>query len=256
MNRRMFLGMTAGIGLTGLSGCGSVLASVPAPELSQDKLESGGWTLIDEQDKNMFTESYSGATVSAAAHTLTYEDSDLTAQITERTLDTVSAQMAVFFASRVDFSPSLDNMPAGAGRKEVMEETKQTAKDNFEQRLKDGGLVEIAEGDTSSFTPETGEEGDLVEYTATYPFEGFSFDVTDEKSVTVEGEDIVINGWLAIWHHDDSILISGGAAPGTNYAETIEKELSAGVSVTVDIDLGLHPASYRDEIFSLMRTVS
>ncbi|MFC6797950.1 hypothetical protein [Haladaptatus sp. DYSN1] len=255
MNRRMFLGITAGVGLASLAGCGSVLATVPAPEVSKDKLEAGGWKLIDERDGNLFTERYSGATVSAAAHTLTFEDRALADTLAERTLDTVDAQMAVFFAGRVDFSPDLDDLPAAVGRKEVMEQVKQNAKADFETRLEDAGLTDISEGEATTFTPDTGETGELVEYTARFPFEGFTFDVTTEKSVAISGGDIAITGWLAIWHHGDSTLVAGGAAPAENYAESLTEELSSGVSVTVDIDLGLEPDAYSEEIFSLMRSV-
>ncbi len=50
--------------------------------------------------------------------------------------------------------------------------------------------------------------------------------------------------------------MAGGAYPAENFARVTEADLSDAISVTIDVDLGLTPDAYREELFELVRNVA
>ncbi|WP_255196374.1 hypothetical protein [Halorarius litoreus] len=253
MNRRRFVGTTAAVGLASLAGCfGQASASVDPPTVSEERLSAGGWERIDAET---FTESFAGTT--ASGHTLQFEDAKLREAITEQTLGAVGRELSVFFATRIEFSPPLDNLPLGVGRDSVLSETESYAREDFRSRLEERGLIDIEVVEETTLTVDSGAEADLVEYCATLPLDDFSFDVAGGETVTLPAEPLDVTGLLAVWYDDgpESTLVAGSVFARENYADTVEVELSSAIDATIDIDLGLAPDMYRAETLGLVQSV-
>lgn len=257
MNRRDYLAIGASVGAAGLSGCSSFFAAAetPRPSVPTDRLESGGWEQTEENSGTVLEEAYGPVTLTAVQHTLQYQDAELAQTVADRTLGQVQTALSVWFASRIDFSPNLDNLPAGVGQEQIVDQVRANARNQFEQQMQNQGLTGIEQTGTGSIDVDTGETAETVDLTAVYPFEGISFDVSESESVEIPPTDIAIDAVLAVWHHGDYVLVSGGAYPAENFAQSIDSDLSAGISVTVDVDLGLEPEAYREEVRSLIAGV-
>lgn len=256
MNRRAYLATAAGLATVTLAGCSTASGSVPAPVVAESELADGGWEQTDDVTETVFEREFGGeVSVSATAHTLTYEHAELRADLKEKTLGNVDFAPASFFATRVNFAPNIDNLPAGVGLDPLLAETTTNAKQTFRDRLADMGLTKVTEESETTLDIDTGETADVIRFGAVYPFEDISFQLTDEKSLTLEGGELPVDGWLAVWHHGEYVLLAGGGYPAENFARTFEQELSSGIDVTVDIDLELEPETYRAALLSLVAAV-
>jgi hypothetical protein len=257
--RRAFLGLTAAAGVSALAGCsttsGTVSAARRPPSVPEDRLTEGGWKLRDDVTRDpAFEESFGPVTVTAATRTLLYEDAALRAAIAEKTLGQAATQFSTFFASRVTFDPDLTSLPAGAGRQQLLDQVESQSRTQFRNRLQEAGLAPVERVNTGTFDVASGAAARLTEYEATFAFEGFSVDVGEEE-ITIEGGEIAVSGHLAAWIASDSVLVAGGAFPAENFARSVTKSPSEAIELSVDIDLGLTPAAYREELFGLMRRV-
>ncbi|ELZ79471.1 hypothetical protein KU306_03015 [Haloferax larsenii] len=256
IKRRTYLGAAASAGLVGLAGCsssGTASAARGPPKVPESKLADGGWKQIDEQTQDpAFEKSFGPVTVSAAFHTLVYEDAALAAELKEKTLGQAEGQFSMFFASRVTLDPSLANIP-DAAMGPVVEQVEKQARAQFESQLESAGLVDIEQASDAELTVDTGETANVTNYTAAFPFEGINFPLTDEKSVEIEGRKLGVTGLLAVWEHDGSLLIAGGAHPGENLALDVTKSPTEAIEVSVNLDLGLTPADYSAELEALVK---
>jgi hypothetical protein len=260
MDRRRFLGASSVAATVGLAGCGflgEALGRVPPPEVPADLLEAGGWREDETESGEVFTQEYAAGTVTARGHTVRYQNEALEREIAEKTLGAVTGQLSVFFATRIEFDPELDDLPLGIGRDEVLARTKRAAKSDFETEMRADGLTDIGIRDESTLEVDSGETADLVRYGALYPVDDFGFTVTGGETITLEGEPVPVRGWLAVWYDDavESTLVSGAVHAAENYTDTIEKELSSALDMRLGIDLGLTPTAYQEEAFGLMRSV-
>ncbi|KAB1193122.1 hypothetical protein GJR96_06565 [Haloferax sp. MBLA0076] len=258
IGRRTYLGVAASAGLAGLAGCSSGSTASAArgpPKVPVSKLEDGGWEQVDEQTRDpAFEESFGPVSVSAAFRTLVFEDVELATELKEKTLGQAEGQFSMFFATRVTLDPSLATIP-DAARDPVVEQVETQARAQFESQLESAGLSDIEQASTGSMTVETGESARVTNYTASFPFEGITFPLTDEKQIAIEGKKLGVSGFLAVWEHDGSILVAGGAHPGENLDLGVTKEPTSAIEVSVDIDLGLTPDAYREELRSLVTAV-
>ncbi|RLM89434.1 DUF6517 family protein [Haloarcula sp. Atlit-7R] len=256
MNRRDYLLAGATLGTAGLAGCSFLAAAeAPPPNVPTAQLKDGGWTRTDQSSDTVFDRSYGPVSVEAVSSTVQYVDEQLQERVASRTLDQVQTALSVFFATRVDFSPNLDNLPAGAGREELLSEVRTNARDSFEQQMEAQGLTDIEQSGEGTIDIATGETAETVELSAVYPFEGISFAVTENEAVEIPASNIDISAMFAVWHHGDFVIISGGAYPAQNFVQTVETDLSDGITVSVDVDLGLQPATYRTEVRDLVAGV-
>ncbi|GCF14761.1 hypothetical protein Harman_26960 [Haloarcula mannanilytica] len=256
MNRRDYLLTGASLGTAGLAGCSFLAAAeTPPPDVPTQRLEDGGWTRTDLSSETVFDRSYGPVNVEAVSSTVQYVDEQLQERVASRTLDQVATALSVFFATRVDFSPNLDNLPGGVGREELLAEVRMNARDSFEQQMEAQGLTDIEETGGGTIDINTGETAETTELSAVFPFEGITFDVTENEAVEIPAADIDISALFAVWHHGDFVLISGGAYPAQNFEQVVENALSDGITVTVDVDLGLQPDAYRTEIRNLITGV-
>lgn len=256
MNRRTFLAAVGSAGAAAMAGCASTASAATGPPIvPTDRLDSGGWELVDETDEQVFEQAYAGVTVTATAKTKLYTDAQLQAEIARKTLDQANGQFATFFATRVVFSPNLTSLPAGVGREQLMDRTEQESRAAFEQRLRDAGLTNVAQTNEGSIDVATGETARLTDFAADYEFGAMSFTLPNEETVSFEGGTIGVAGHLAAWYHDGSILIAGGAYPAEDFERHVSKDVTNAITMSADIDLGLTPEQYRTELFDLMRRV-
>lgn len=258
IGRRTYLGVAASAGLAGLAGCSSGSTASAArgpPKVPESKLDDGGWKQVDEQTRDpAFEESFGPATVSAAFRTLVFEDVELAAELKEKTLGAAEGQFSMFFATRVTTDPSLANIP-DAVRGPVVDQVESQARSQYEAQLESAGLVDIEQASTGKTTVETGETARVTNYSAAFPFEGITFPLTEEKQVEIEGKKLGVTGMLAVWEHEGSVLVAGGAHPAENLDMATTKSPTEAIEVSVDIDLGLTPDAYAEELRSLVVAV-
>lgn len=257
MDRRRFLEAAGGLGVLSIAGIPvSAAGSLPAPVVPGTELEAGGWVRTDRRRETVFeAEVAPGVTVAARAHTLTYEDRILRAEIAEKTLGTIAFAPSSFFASRLDFSPPIDDVPNGEARRAVQERVKEHAKEAFAERLRGYGLTDVRLVETDEVEVDTGETATRYRYEATYAFDDIEFTMEGGPSITIPGDSLAIDGWLAVWRRGNSTRLVGGGYPAENFATRIERSLTEAITVTVSIDLGLTPEEYRSELFSLLTAV-
>lgn len=254
MDRRTYLATGAAIGTSALAGCSfTAAASTQPPAVPQSKLDEGGWSETGEQTGQVLEQSYGPVTVTAVQHTLQYADTGLQAAVRERTLGQVDTALSVFFASHIDLSPNLDDLPVAQDR--ILSQVRANARDQFKQQMEKQGLTDIEKTGEGTIDIDTGETATTDELSAVFPFQGIDFEVADGSTVKIPATDIEVSARMAVWHHGDFVIVSGGAHPAENFATTVDEDLSEGVSVTVDIDLGLEPDSYHEEIGGLIAAV-
>lgn len=256
MDRRTYLNATAGIatGLTvGLAGCSRALGTVPPPTVPKSKRDKYGWKRIDSQQLTLFEDQYANVTVGAKAHTLVYENVGLRAELKEKTMGQVDTTVSMFSATHIDLNPNLDNLPVA--KQEILNRTETNAREQFESQMEQQGLQNVEQADTGSLEIDTGETASLTRYTAEFPIESFEFELTSEKTLTIEGKSLAIAGDVAVWHHDDYVVVAGGAYPAENFATSINEQLSSAITVNVEIDLGLTPEAYRTAVQDTITSV-
>ena len=144
-----------------------------------------------------------------------------------------------------------DGNPTHDGILEIVEDNNEQIR-KIEQQMEAQGLTDIEKTGEGTIDIDTGETAETTELSAVYPFEGISFDVTETEAVEIPPSDIDIAAMFAVWHHGDFVVISGGAYPAQNFDETVESDLSDGITVSVDVDLGLRPDAYRTEVRNLV----
>lgn len=256
MRRREYLATTLGLGVAALAGCTAASGTVPAPEVDRTRLSDGGWELTEDVVETVFEREFGGVvTVTATAHTVTYEHRALRNDLAEKTLGNVEFAPANFFATRVSFTPSIDSLPGGAGRRELLDQLTENAKASFEERLAGMGLVGVEELEKTTLAIDTGETADAYRYRAAYPFESFDLRLTGDRKLTIEGGELPVDGWLAVWHHGSSVLLAGGGYPAANFERTVEASFTSAIDVAVAVDLDLRPDIYEDELLALVSTV-
>jgi hypothetical protein len=254
MQRRRFLQVSGAAGLTALAGCQTAVGSVALPAVPRDRLEQGGWTKqAEETDTTVFAESYGPVEVEAVASSVTYEDTALATQVAEDTLGAIETTLSIFSATRVDLAPPVDEL--GPIRSEVQTRIEENARTQLRTQLQEAGLQDIEQTTTGTLTVADGVEARLTEFRAVYPVEDISFPVQSGQSVTIPGTSLEIAALLAVWAADGNFLVAGGAYPAENFAQSTATELSDAISVSVDVDLGLTPESYRQELLDLVTGV-
>lgn len=255
MDRREFLAATGAGVVASVAGCSGALGSVAPPNVPENRLADEGWVLREESEQTVFEESYGPVTIVAKSHTLAYEDRALRKDVREKTLGEVDGQMAMFSATRIAFSPNLVDLPGSVATSEIVDRTEAAAREQFVSQMEAAGLRNVSRTETGSLEVAGGAEARLTTYEAEFPFGGVSFPVTDEESISLDGEPIAVAGDLAVWEADGSVLVAGGAYPAENLSRTLTEELSDAIAVTIDIDLGLEPETYRRNVRQLLRAV-
>ncbi|MFC6786596.1 DUF6517 family protein [Halobaculum halobium] len=255
MDRRRFLAGAVAAGVGGLAGCGTASGSVRAPSLPEERLDEGGWERTRADTEEVLSRTVAGVDVTATAVTRVYDDAALRAEVSDKTMGALDAPLSNVFASRIAFSPNLADIPLESAQEELAARAGDVARGQFESQLSSAGLTDIAASDAGTLTVATGEDASLTEYSAAFAFDSLSFDVRGE-TVAIEGGSVAVEGLLASWVHDGGLLIAGGAYPAENVVRTVDQELSEAITVTVDVDLGLTPDAYREEVRGIVTRVA
>lgn len=251
MKRRSFLGAAGVAGIGMLAGCSSAVGSVAPPTVPESSLSEGGWEQTDSTEATVFEDSFGPVDVTAKSTTVTYTDAELAASVKEKTLDRIEGDLSIFAASHINFSPDLNNMPADAGRKEVLKETELAAREQFEDRMRNAGLENVAKTGEEEFQTDSGANASLTTYEAEFPVEEMTYE-TGGETLSFDVGTISVAGDLAVWNEGDYVVVAGGAYPAENVAMTTTEDLSDAITVTVDIDLGLTTDAYREEVRGLI----
>lgn len=254
MNRRRFVGATAGVGLIGLSGC-LASASPRPPDVPGSAIEEGDWELVDERQEEAFSQEYAGQEITATSTTEVYENAGLRDEIAEKTLGEVSEAPVTFFASRVTFDPDLTSLPGGVGRDQIVAEVESNARDTLRAQMENNGVEDVERTEEGTLTVDSGQEASRTDLAGRLPFDPISLPVTDGETIEIDEDGIPVAGRLAVWYADDSVLVAGGAFPAENFAASIDEDLSSAISVSVEVDLGLEPDAYESELLDLVRAV-
>lgn len=254
MERRRFL-LAAGAGtIASLAGCQTAVGAVAPPQVPTERLEAGGWTKQSEvTDETVFEEAFGPVTVEAKASSVAYEDTELAARVREDTLGAIDATLALFTATRIDLAPSVDEL--GPVQGEVRSRIEETAKEQLRAELRSAGLEDVEQTETGSLEVAGGAEANRTEFTATYPVQDIEFPVRADQTLTIEGGGLAVDALLAVWAANGYYLVAGGAYPAENYARTETEALSDAISVSVEVDLGLTPEAYREELLGLVTGV-
>lgn len=252
MNRRQFIRGAAGVGALAMVGA-PASGSVPAPDVPTEKLQENGWKQIEQAQETVFESSFGGVEMSVTGHTVVYENRELRREIAEKTVGEVDFTPSSFFATRLEFSTPISALP-DTQRSALEAETDRSARTEFEERLRDLGLVDVEAGETDELVVETGEVADRIRYGATYEVEEFSVPIGGEE-LTLAPDPFAVAGQLALWEHSDAMMVTGGGYPAENFAQTLRESVTDAIDVTVEIDLGLDPEAYETELVSLMKAV-
>jgi hypothetical protein len=270
--RRALLGGAVTVGAVGFLGLQLLgPASETPPNVPAEQLQANGWTRTNAETESVERQ-VGPLTVTSVTTAVEYENRGLVDTLRERPVETdyrgerssdpLSAYdddpfgdpIWVFSAARIDLSPDVDDVPGGLGLAEVMAAVEARAAENFATEMRDAGLSDVRRTETGTLDVGTGDSATLVTFAAAYPFEAVTVD-TEGGDVTLPGKDIDVRGQLAVWKHGDGIIVAGGAHPNENYAETVTETDDTGADITVSLDLGLDPDSYRTRTRALIREV-
>jgi hypothetical protein len=267
----------AGAGLLGAGAVGWTLFGItnepdpPLPTVPTDEMADDGWVRTDQRTETVAEIGAVLLTVRAVANTVQYGDQGLVDEVRARGVtvdvggqtsseplreaapDAFDQHLSIFAATRIDLGPDVDNLPLGLGRAEVMSQVRTAARDNFEQTMVDSGLRNVESTGTDDLGVDTGQTATLDRFRADFPFEGGTATAAGQE-FDVPSTELKMAGYLAVWHRGDFVLIGAGAHPDENYSDTVEEESAVGTA-TLSLDLGLRPASYRDELLGYIRRI-
>lgn len=185
----------------------------PAPRLEVPD----GWVATSTTTERVFSMSK----VTVTATTVVYENERRPDSASDdEDADEQTAFRRFVFASRLQLRPP--TKPS----KPLTKLVTSRGKAGFADRLRERGMEDVDERETRRLR--VGEiEATLVGYDAT---------------CTVEGTDLAIDGWVAIWPHEDGdYVVAGGAYP--------TRVLDGDTTSAID------PGRFRDELLSIVRTV-
>ena len=199
--------------------------SITPPAVPEKALDSGGWTLVDEQTETVFEL----PTVQVRGITRRFEDDRSRAALAGVGSDT-EHPTRFFAVSRLAFDPPL---PPGVGTSMVAPTVRTEAKKAFAKRLERRGLEDVSRERRERFRLPDRTRVRLWRYTATLPSEQFA-------------DNLPLECWLGVWLRSNAVFVVAGGHPTV--------ALSARLSGTVDHDaLTRSPGEYRDEFFELLR---
>ncbi|MGM0371503.1 MAG: hypothetical protein ACQEQJ_03250 [Halobacteriota archaeon] len=255
MQRRSFIATLGAGAIASLAGCQTAVGSVALPSVPDDALDSGGWEQLDQtKDETVIEETYGPVTVEAVASSVTYTDAALREQVRADTLSTVETDLALFSATRIDMAPSVDEL--GPVRSEVKKQIRTAAIEELRAQMDAAGITNVEETGTGTIEVASGTTAEMTELTGSYPVEDMKFPVSEDTAITIEGGELPVDAVLAVWSANGNYLVAGGAYPAENFTRETDTALTDAISVSVDIDLGLTPDAYREELLDLIAGVS
>lgn len=270
--RKLLIG---GAVLAGIGFYGYTLFEEPEvtnPDVATERLERNGWDLMEDSSDTEVRASVGPIDVETARSTIQYRHAGLADEVKGQPVvisgggetreepvrnyvsGAFSSPLAVFSATRIDFGPDVDDLPAGLGLEEIMERVTDEAESTFQQELRDSGLASVRELDTRDIEVAAGETVSFQQYSAQYAFDGFTVEEGDTE-LGVPSDDIEIAGLVGTWKAGDNVLVAAGAYPNENFEATTAEESETGRTVELEVDLGLEPRTYRSQIDELVQSV-
>ena len=258
--RRRLLAGGAAVGVAGLAGClGGRDGPVPAPEVTSDRIED--WRQTDESESTVFEQSYGPVAVRALEHTRIFEYAPVADALAE-TVD-ASGSPVVFFATRIDLRPALDQLPGGVGRDRVMSEVEAAATDAFRAQLRNAGIENVEVVEEGTTTVRSGHTATAWRLAGEYPIDG-AIPLPTGSTAEID-RPIDIEARLGVWHDGTDVLVAGGAYPTDPLIEVFDAALPDSVdaeSVVTQIAdaetaeaLATDPAAYDEDVSQLLISV-
>lgn len=254
MQRRAFLGTAVAAGFAGFAGCGASQQLTRPPEVPKQQLRESGWERQNAFTQKLFERRIGGQSVSAAVHTVRYTDQALRERVRERTFKQVDAPFGRFFASRVRITPSPSSL-SNAARDRTVSILEEKAVSNFLDWLREDGVRSLERVGTGTLSVASGQTARLIDFEGELPLEDIPLSIAQGESVTVDLTPATVEGCLSLWQHDGTFFVSGGTYPAGNTDEIATERIAPGIKMSVQVDLGFQPASYRSELIDLMRQV-
>ncbi|QAU13199.1 hypothetical protein EKH57_10940 [Halorubrum sp. BOL3-1] len=258
--RRRLLAGAGGLGLVGLAGClGGRDGPVPAPTVTSDRIDD--WRRIDESASTVFEQSYGPVTVRARERTLVYEYVDVAEALAE-TFDTAGSPV-VFFATRIDLRPAVDQLPAGVGRGRLMEEVETAAVDAFRAQLRNSGIEDVEIVDEGTTTVRSGHTATAWRLAGAFALAG-EFPLPDGSTGPVD-ETVETESRLGVWHDGTDVIVAGGAYPTNPLIEVVDEALPDLVDAETAVTelagedaaaaLATDPAAFDEDVSQLLISV-
>ena len=198
------------------------------PSVPDERLAESGWERTEDSTETVFQL----PTVRVEGHTLVYEDADRREAIEAASNGDLDGPWRFFFATRLTFRPPL---APGVGPAMIRPTVVTEARRAFVDRLEDRGFRAIDRSRTERMRTEGGDRARLTKYTARH-----------EMTSNDHDGQIAIEAWLAVWIHEGSFRIAGGAYPTQGFDSLLA---ALGVEYTFD------PAADREELLGLLRAI-
>lgn len=264
MDRRQFLGSTgaaavavgaAGCSTTGTGTDADAADGYPYPSIPGDALD--GWELTDRRAEDS-RRRFGGVGLDQYVRTELYEFARLSEEVAEKTLGQFEGDLGAFFASRTTFEGYASYL-ADAGR--VADE----GLGELTAEMEAMGITDVTEVEPTDPRPDAAGGQALREVVGTYPVEDLSLEAElpgdARRTFEVEGGEMPVRGVLAAWKAGRrTAYVAGGVYPDGDFERESPVSVTGdgrgdGIDVTVNVDLGLEPAAYREEIVDLVERV-
>ena len=259
--RRRLLAGGAAVGAAGLAGClGGRDGPVPAPEVTSDRIED--WRQTDASESTVFEQSYGPVTVRALERTRIFEY----APVADALAETVGASGSpvVFFATRIDLRPAVDQLPAGIGRDRVMGEVEAAATDAFRARLRNAGIENVEVAEEMTTTVRSGGMATAWRLTGEYALDG-EIPLPTGSAADVGGV-LDMGARLGVWHDGTDVIVSGGAYPTDPLIDAFDEALPDSVDAETAVRelvgaetaeaLATDPAAFDEDVSQLLISVA
>lgn len=258
--RRRLLAGGAAVGVAGLAGClGGRDGPVPAPEVTSDRIED--WRQTDESESTVFEQAYGPVTFRALERTRIFEYAPVADALAE-TAD-ASGSPVVFFATRIDLRPAIDQLPAGVGRERAMSEVETAATDAFRAQLRTAGIENVEVAEEMTTTVRSGHTATAWRLTGEYAIDG-GIPLPTGSTAEID-RPLEIEARLGVWHDGTDVIVAGGAYPTDPLLEVFDAALPDSVdaerAVTQLADaetaeaLATDPAAFDEDVSQLLISV-
>lgn len=198
------------------------MSDAGTPRVPDEHLD--GWAVTDESTETVFEIPLARV----VGHTAVYDDEALRSTVRSLTGGTVDRMWRFFFATRLEFTPTL---PPTVGPAAVFTTVRTQANAAFRDRLRDRGFVDVARAGHDRIRVETGNRASLQAY---------------EAAIETSVVDVPVEGYLAVWSTGGEFRLAGGAYPAASLSDLF------GISIPgIDID----PDSFRDELLTQVKAV-
>lgn len=196
------------------------------PEVPDERLAAGDWTLAEETTETLF----GLPTVQVTGHTRLYEDATLREDVRAATDGDLDMPWRFFFATRLSFRPPL--VPT-IGPAMVLPSVATESRRAFADDLKARGFRAVSRGRTQRTRTGTGKRLRLTKYTARY-------------GVKWRGREhaIDIEGWLGLWLREGEFRLAGGAYSTRGFDALL---------TSLELDRETDPRDDREELLALIR---